>query len=82
MSDRVETAVLAGGCAWIMQQLLRQPDGVVSTRTGWMGGTGDDPSEENHGGHAEVVEVVFDPQRLPYPRSTDGLVVMAGVRVA
>ena len=66
MSDSVETAVLAGGCAWIMQQLLRQPDGVLSTRTGWMGGTGDDPTEENDGGHAEAVEVVFDPRRLSY----------------
>jgi peptide-methionine (S)-S-oxide reductase len=66
MCDGVETAVLAGGCAWVMQQLLRQPDGVVSTRTGWTGGTGDNPTEENDGGHAEAVEVVFDPQRLSY----------------
>ena len=64
--DDTETAVLAGGCAWIMQQLLRHPEGVVSTRTGFMGGTIDDPPEENDGGHAEVVEVVFDPERLSY----------------
>lgn len=62
----VETAVLAGGCAWIMQALLSQPEGVVSTRTGWMGGEGENPSEEDDGGHAEVVEVLFDPQRLTY----------------
>ena len=66
MSDDAETAVLAGGCAWIMQQLLRHPEGVISTRTGFMGGTNDNPTEENDGGHAEVVEVVFDPQRLSY----------------
>jgi peptide-methionine (S)-S-oxide reductase len=66
MSDNAETAVLAGGCAWIMQQLLRHPDGVISTRTGFMGGTNDNPTEENNGGHAEVVEVVFDPERLSY----------------
>lgn len=66
MSDRAETAVLAGGCAWIMQQLLRHPDGVIATRTGFMGGTNDNPTEENNGGHAEVVEVVFDPERLSY----------------
>jgi len=66
MSPQSETAILAGGCAWIMQQLLRQPDGVLSTRTGWTGGTGDNPTGENDGGHAEVVEVVFDPQRLSY----------------
>jgi peptide-methionine (S)-S-oxide reductase len=66
MSDDTETAVLAGGCAWIMQQLLRQPDGVVSTRVGWTGGQGDNPSEEYPGGHAEAVEVVFDPEKISY----------------
>src|SRR3954466_14075831 len=66
MSDRVETAVLAGGCAWIMQQLLRQPAGVVSTRTGFMGGENDNPTDEDNRGHAEVVEVVFDPERLSF----------------
>jgi peptide-methionine (S)-S-oxide reductase len=66
MSRTPETAVLAGGCAWIMQQLLRHPDGVISTRVGWSGGEGDNPTEENPGGHAEAVEVVFDPQRLSY----------------
>jgi peptide-methionine (S)-S-oxide reductase len=49
-----------------MQQLLRRPDGVVSTRTGVMGGEIDHPTEEDDGGHAEVVEVVFDPARLSY----------------
>ena len=66
MGDNAETAVLAGGCAWIMQPLLSQPEGVISTRTGWMGGEGDNPTEEDDGGHAEVVEVVFDPVRLSY----------------
>ena len=66
MDDTTETAVLAGGCAWIMQQLLRHPEGVVSTRTGFMGGYGENPTEENSMGHAEVVEVVFDPSRLTY----------------
>ena len=46
MSDNAETAVLAGGCAWTMQQLLRHPEGVISTRTGFMGGENDDPTEE------------------------------------
>src|SRR4051812_18619438 len=66
MSENVERAVLAGGCAWIMQHLLRQAEGVVSTRTGWTGGTGDNPTEENDGGHAEAVEVIFDSRRLSY----------------
>lgn len=66
MSDETETAILAGGCSWIMQELLRHPEGVVSTRIGWMGGEGDNPTEEDDGGHAEVVEVIFDPERLSY----------------
>ena len=66
MSDNTETAVLAGGCFWIMQQLLRHPDGVISTRVGWTGGEGENPTEENPQGHAEAVEVVFDPERLSY----------------
>jgi peptide-methionine (S)-S-oxide reductase len=66
MDDNAETAFLAGGCAWIMQQLLRQPEGVIATRTGFMGGANDNPTEANNVGHAEVVEVVFDPARLPY----------------
>jgi peptide-methionine (S)-S-oxide reductase len=49
-----------------MQQLLRHPDGVISTRVGWTGGEGDNPTEQNPQGHAEVVEVVFDPERLSY----------------
>ena len=66
MNAETETAVLAGGCAWIMQQLLRQAEGVRSTRAGWTGGTGDNPTEADSGGHAEAVEVVFDPARLSY----------------
>jgi peptide-methionine (S)-S-oxide reductase len=66
VSDDTETAVLAGGCAWIMQQLLRHPEGVISTRVGWTGGEGDSPTEEDPQGHAEAVEVVFDPERLSY----------------
>ena len=66
MGDNAETAILAGGCSWIVQQLLRDRDGVIATRVGWMGGEGDDPNEENPGGHAEVVEVSFDPARISY----------------
>jgi peptide-methionine (S)-S-oxide reductase len=66
MSDDTETAVLAGGCYWIMQQLLRDRTGVVSTRVGWTGGENDNPTEENNSGHAEAVEVTFDPERISY----------------
>ena len=66
MIDNAETAVLAGGCFWIMQQLLRDCDGVISTRVGWTGGENDNPTEENNCGHAEAVEVVFDLERISY----------------
>jgi Peptide methionine sulfoxide reductase len=48
MSDNAGTAVLAGGCFWIMQQLLRDRDGITSTRVGWTGGENDHPTEENN----------------------------------
>lgn len=54
MSDNAETAVLAGGCFWIMQQLLRGREGVISTRVGWTGGENDNPTEDNNCGHAEA----------------------------
>jgi peptide-methionine (S)-S-oxide reductase len=66
MPERTETAILAGGCYWIMQPLLSMPSGVISTRTGWMGGEGEHPTEAEPRGHAEVVRVVFDPERLSY----------------
>ena len=67
MSGNTETAVLAGGCFWIMQQLLRDRDGVISTRVGWTGGENENPIEGKHNaGHAEAVEVTFDPDRLSY----------------
>jgi peptide-methionine (S)-S-oxide reductase len=66
VSDGTETATLAGGCFWILQQLLRERDGVISTRAGWTGGRNEHPSEDDNDGHAEAVEVVFDPERLSY----------------
>src|SRR3954467_2824113 len=66
MGDSTETAVLAGGCYWIMQQLLRDRDGVISTRVGWTGAENDNPTEASNSGHAEAVEVVFDPERISF----------------
>lgn len=66
MSAKAERAVLAGGCFWIMQQLLRDRDGVISTRVGWIGGEIESPTGKNNVGHAEAVEVTFDPGRLSY----------------
>lgn len=61
MDIKLETAVLAGGCFWGMQELMRRAPGVVSSRVGWTGGDTPDPSEESPGAHAEAVELVFDP---------------------
>jgi peptide-methionine (S)-S-oxide reductase len=66
MSDNAETAIVAGGCFWITQELLRHRDGVLSTRAGFTGGENDNPTDENHPGHAEAVEIVFDPDRVSY----------------
>jgi peptide-methionine (S)-S-oxide reductase len=66
MSENIERAILAGGCFWIMQQLLRHRDGVISTRVGWIGGENENPTEKNNIGHAEAVEVMFDPDRISY----------------
>ena len=66
MSDNTETAILAGGCFWPAQELLRHRDGVISTRVGYTGGENDNPTDGNHPGHAEAVEVVFDPERISY----------------
>ena len=59
-----ERAVLAGGCFWGMQDLIRKMDGVVSTRVGYSGGDVPNATYRNHGTHAEAIEIVFDPARL------------------
>jgi peptide-methionine (S)-S-oxide reductase len=61
-----ETAILAGGCFWPAQELLRHREGVISTRAGYTGGENDHPTDEDHPGHAEAVEVVFDSDRISY----------------
>ena len=61
-----ERAVLAGGCFWGMQDLIRKMDGVVSTRVGYSGGDVANATYRNHGTHAEAIEIVFDPKRLSY----------------
>ena len=61
-----DTAILAGGCFWGMQDLIRKLPGVIATRVGYSGGDVSHATYRNHGTHAEVIEVTFDPQRLPY----------------
>jgi len=63
-----ETAILAGGCFWGMQDLLRKQAGVISTRVGYSGGDVPNATYRNHGTHAEAIEIVFDPERIGYRR--------------
>jgi len=61
-----ERAVLAGGCFWGAQDLIRKQAGVLSTRVGYTGGTNSHATYRNHPGHAEAVEIIFDPARISY----------------
>jgi peptide-methionine (S)-S-oxide reductase len=63
---KTETAILAGGCFWGMQDLIRRYEGIVSTRVGYSGGDVPNATYRNHGSHAEAIEIVFDPAKLSY----------------
>lgn len=66
MTNNTERAVLAGGCFWGMQDLIRKLQGVEKTRVGYSGGDVPNATYRNHGSHAEAIEIVFDPQRISY----------------
>ena len=68
MAGTSETAILAGGCFWGVQELLRDYPGVLSTRVGYSGGQVANATYRNHGNHAEAVEIVFDPQKISFRR--------------
>lgn len=61
-----ETAILAGGCFWGMQELIRQQPGVIKTEVGYTGGDVKNATYENHGTHAEAIKIEFDPAKLSY----------------
>src|SRR5580700_2376330 len=61
-----ERAVLAGGCFWGMQDLIRRRDGVISTRVGYTGGNVPNATYRNHGNHAEAIEILYDPAKISY----------------
>ena len=61
-----ERAVLAGGCFWGMQDLIRKLPGVAETRVGYTGGDVPNATYRNHGTHAEAIEILFDPSKLSY----------------
>ena len=66
MTEARERAVLAGGCFWGVQELVRKLPGVVATRVGYTGGDVPDAAYRNHGTHAEGVEIIFDPSVISY----------------
>ncbi|MGJ8663696.1 MAG: peptide-methionine (S)-S-oxide reductase MsrA [Marinicella sp.] len=62
----IERAVLAGGCFWGMQDLIRKKEGVNSTRVGYTGGDVENATYRNHGSHAEAIEIIFDNEIISY----------------
>jgi len=68
MSTVTERAILAGGCFWGVQELLRTYPGVIATRVGYSGGDVKNATYRNHGTHAEAVEIDFDPSVISYRR--------------
>jgi peptide-methionine (S)-S-oxide reductase len=66
MAATTERAILAGGCFWGMQQLVRRLPGVVSTRVGYSGGDVKNATYRNHGTHAEAIEITFDPSQTSF----------------
>lgn len=66
MTTATDTAILAGGCFWGVQDLLRSYPGVLDTRVGYSGGDVPNATYRNHGSHAEAIEIIFDPQVISY----------------
>lgn len=63
--------VLAGGCFWGLENLIRKQSGVVSTQVGYTGGKNENPTYDNHPGHAEAVEIEYDPSKTSYKNFLD-----------
>ena len=61
-----QTATVAGGCFWGVEELLRQQPGVIDTEVGYTGGTVRNATYQNHEGHAEAVKITFDPKKISY----------------
>ena len=61
-----ERAILAGGCFWGVQDLIRKYPGVIRTRVGYSGGDVPNATYRNHGDHAEALEIIFDPARISF----------------
>ena len=66
MTNDTEKAILAGGCFWGVQDLVRKLPGVLATRVGYTGGDVPNATYRRHGSHAEALEIIFDPKRISY----------------
>lgn len=66
MAAHTEQAILAGGCFWGVQDLIRKLPGVITTRVGYSGGDVPNATYRHHGTHAESIEIIFDPDKLSY----------------
>ena len=71
MLNMMKKIVLAGGCFWGLEDLIRAEPGVVGTQVGYTGGTVDNPTYENHEGHAEAVEIEYDSEKTSYKKLLD-----------
>jgi len=67
----IKKAVLAGGCFWGLEELIRKQEGVVNTQVGYTGGRRENPTYENHDGHAEAVEIEYDTDKTSYRKLLD-----------
>jgi peptide-methionine (S)-S-oxide reductase len=67
----IKKAYLAGGCFWGLEQLFRDLPGVITTEAGYTGGANENPTYEHHPGHAEALEIEYDPEKLSYKQLLD-----------
>lgn len=71
MQSEHKKIVVAGGCFWGLEDLIRTQPGVLDTEAGYTGGTNENPTYENHPGHAEAVEITYDPAITSYKQLLD-----------
>jgi len=69
--NTIKTAVIAGGCFWGLEDLLRAQPGIIDTEAGYTGGENNNPTYDNHPGHAEALEVTYDPKQTTYKNILD-----------
>jgi len=67
----IKKIVLAGGCFWGLQELIREQEGVIDSHVGYTGGDVENPTYSNHEGHAEAVEIDYDDQKTSYKKLLD-----------